>query len=649
MPTTDRATVAGVPQGSDQRDQVGEHAEFLPLEIDGPSAPEALSLWGRRLDRLQDGVAGLLLLVMVVAATVQVTTRYVFSSPLPWPEELARWAFLWLVMVGAATATRLGAHIRMNLVGGWLPPAGQRRLEVVNLALSAAALGLVGYLGVLLMTETTLTSVNLGISYAWLYLALPIGAALSVLALTRVRLPGIGRRSVIVAVLVGLVVAVGVGELVERSILVVVDPTLTSLVACLALILMGVPIAHALLLGTFIAFQAGFLPDIAVATQFASSMSTNFVLLAIPFFVLMGALMNAGGLTVAMVRVARAAVGHWRGGLGQVNVLTSTLLGGVSGSSSADAATVTKTMVGQMERAGYRRDFACALTSTAAITGTLIPPSISFLIYASLAGVSVGALFMAGVVPGLVFAASLMLAVWALSRFGDNKVAAGQRASWTERGRACLGAAPALALPVGILALLRAGVVTATEAGAVACLVAGLLGWLVYRRLRPGNSWEAVLESARDTAVILFLLAASAPLAWLLISEQLPVRLAEALGEWENPTLVLVGIVVVLLLVGIFLEPPPAMVLMVPVLTPLALAVDLDLVHLGVVLVFTIMVGQLTPPVGGLVFITAAIAREKASRVFWATRWLYVPIVAVLSLLVFVPALSLLLPQIAGF
>jgi C4-dicarboxylate transporter DctM subunit len=624
-------------------------SEYIPLEGDEPAAPISVGGWSRRFDRIQDAVAGILLVGMVLVASLQVVSRYVFDAPLPWPEELARWLFLWLVMIGAATATRLGAHIRMGLLPDALSGRARSWVDLVGVALSAAALALVGYLGVLLMLETTLSSVNLGVSYRWLYLALPVGAALSLVALARVAVPGRTRRGVLVAVLVGVVLGAAVSELVERSILVIADPTLTALLGSVLLIVLGVPIAHALLLGAYIAFEAGFLPDEAVVTQFAGSMSTNFVMLAIPFFVLMGALMNAGGLTGALVRVAQSLVGHWRGGLGQVNVLTSTLLGGVSGSSSADTATVTKTLVPEMERHGYQRDFACAITSTAAITATLIPPSISFLIYASLAGVSVGALFMAGVLPGLIFAASLMAAVWALSRFGANKVDAHSRAPWGERGRALLGAAPALALPLGILMLLRAGAVTATEAGAVASVLAVLLGWLVYRKLRLANAWEAILESARDTAVILFLLAASAPLAWLLISEQLPVRLAESLGGISSSMLVLVGIVGVLLVVGIFLEPPPAMVLIVPVLAPLADAVGIDLIHLGVVLVFTIMVGQLTPPVGGLVFISAAIAKEQPGRVFWATRWLYVPIVFLLVLLVLIPGVSLLLPHMAGF
>lgn len=630
--------------------RVGEPAAGdIPYEIENPRAPAARTRWVRAFDGVQDAASAVLLLTMVVAASVQVVTRYAFDRPLPWPEELARWAFLWLVMLGAATATRLGAHIRMNLLADRLGVRGRRLLDLVDVSLSATALALVGYLGVLLMRATSIVSVNLGISYAWLYLALPVGAVLALLALVRVQVTGASRSAVPLAVLVGVVLAVVATEVVQRSILVVVDTTTLSLIVSLLLIIVGVPIAHALLLGAYVAFQAGGLPDGVVGNAFASTMSTNFVLLAIPFFVLMGALMNAGGVTAALVGVARTFAGHLRGGLGQVNVVTSMLLGGLSGSSSADTATVTKTLVGEMERSGYRRDFACAITATAAITATLIPPSISFLIYASLAGVSVGAVFMAGVLPGILYVVALMVTLWLVTGHGGYRVEPDARASWSERGRSLLFAVPALMLPLGILMMLRAGAVTATEAGAIASVFAAVLGLLMYRRLRPRNGWHAMLESARDTAVILFLLAASAPLAWLLIAEQLPVRLAESLEGVDSPVLLLGGIVVLLLIIGVFLEPPPAMVLIVPVIAPLAEAAGIDLVHLGVVLVLTIMVGQLTPPVGGLVFITAAIAKEQASKVFWATRWLYVPIAVVLALLVLIPSLSLLLPRLAGF
>lgn len=614
-----------------------------------PGAPAPRWSWLRLWDQALDAAAAALLLFMVVVACIQVVSRYVLGSPLPWPEELARWSFLWLVMLGCVMATRVGGHIRMAMLVHRLPASTRRHTDLLGIGLSACGLAFLGRRGIGLMTSTTVDSVNLGISYRWLYLAIPVGALLSLLALARSRVPGVPRWAVPAAVTAGIVFAELGPALVQRSILIVLDTTTVALVACLVLLLLGAPVAHALLLGAAVAFEAGGLPDQIVANHFSSEISTNFVMLAIPFFVLMGALMNAGGITAVLIRLAMSLVGHWRGGMGQVNIATSTLLGGLSGSSSADTAMVAKTLIKPMEKTGYSREFASAITASAAIIATLLPPSISFLLYASLAGVSVGALFMAGVIPGLLYAAALMGMVWWASSRKRGTITASPRVPRTKLLHAATKALPAMLLPIGILALLRVGAVTATEAGAAACLFAALIGTLLYRELSPAGIWRAALEGARDTAVILFLLAASAPLAWLLIAEQIPARLGAQLAHIQSTALLMTGIVVFLLVIGLILEPPPAMVLVVPVLAPIAAAAGIDLVHLGVVLVLTIMIGQLTPPVGGLVFIAAAISKAKVSKVFWETRSLYIPMGLVLLLLVLLPALSLWLPAALGY
>ncbi|MCK6211483.1 TRAP transporter large permease subunit [Georgenia sp. EYE_87] len=600
-------------------------------------------------DRVIDSVTALLLIAMVTLSIVQVFMRYVLGAPLAWPEEMSRWAFLWLVMLGCVTVTRTGSHIRMSMFVHLLPVRARPYTDLLGIALSAASLALIGYLGIGLLGETTGLSISGGVSYRWLYLALPVGAFLSLLNLLRSDVARVRRPAVYAAVVVGAALALVVLEGIQYSYLIVLDPTTVSLVASMLLLALGAPVAHALLLGAAVAFEAGGLPDVVVANHFASQVSTNFTMLAIPFFILMGALMNAGGITRAIIDLALSLVGHLRGGLGQVNIATSTLLGGLSGSSSADSAMVAKLLVPPMERAGYPRAFAAALTAMGSITTTMIPPSISFLLYASLAGVSVGALFMAGVVPGLIFAGALMTTVWLLAGRIYPGIRAEKRTPWSAKARALTFALPALLLPLGVLMLLRGGAVTATEAGAVACLFALVIGATVYRRSTLRSTWLAALESASDTAVILFLLAASGPLAWLLIAEQVPTTVARSLEAVDSQALLMVLIVVFLLVIGLVLEPPPAMVLVVPVLAPIAEMADINLIWLGVVLVLSIMLGQITPPVGGLIFIAAGVARAKVSSVYWEARWLYLPVAVVLALLVLVPALSLWLPRALGF
>jgi len=603
----------------------------------------------RLLDRAVDATTALLLIAMVSVSILQVVMRYVLDAPLAWPEEMSRWAFLWLVMLGCVTVTRNGSHIRMSTLVHLLPARTRPWTDLLGISLSASSLALIGYLGIGLMSETTGASISGGLSYRWLYLALPVGALLSLLTLLRSDVAGVRRGTIYGAVAAGAALAVLVLQTTQYSYLIVVDPTLVSLAASMVLLALGAPVAHALLLGAAIAFEAGGLPDVVVANHFASQVSTNFTMLAIPFFILMGALMTAGGITRAIIDLALRLVGHLRGGLGQVNIATSTLLGGLSGSSSADSAMVAKLLVPPMERAGYPRAFAAALTAMGSITTTMIPPSISFLLYASLAGVSVGALFMAGVIPGILFAAALMVTVWLLAGKVYPGIRAEPRATWGERGRSLASALPALILPLGVLMLLRGGAVTATEAGAVACLFAVTIGVLFYRRSTLGSTWQAAKESANDTAVILFLLAASGPLAWLLIAEQVPATVARSLEGVDSQIVLMALIVLFLLVIGLVLEPPPAMVLVVPILGPMAEAAGIDLVWLGVVLVLSIMLGQITPPVGGLIFIAAGVARARVASVYWEARWLYVPVGVVLLLLVVIPALSLWLPHLLGF
>lgn len=629
--------------------QPAQAEQIRSQAFDGAGATVSPTVRPSWFARLQDGLAAVLLVVMVVAATVQVVMRYGFGQPLPWPEELARWGFLWMVMVGIAVATRTGAHIRVDVLPMLVGDRWRAHVERLIVALSAVSLGLLALLGVGLMQATTVVSVNLFVSYRYLYLAVPVGAVLALVNLARSRVPGASRWTVVASVVAGVVAAFPTEAALE-GLLGGVDATTVAVAALVLLILTGLPIAHALLLASYVAFQAGGLPDNIVANHFASTMATNFVLLAIPFFVLMGALMNAGGITKALVDSANALVGHWRGGLGQVNILTSALMGGLSGSSSADTATITKTLVPEMERSGYRRDFACAITASSSILANLLPPSITLLIYASLAGASVGALFMAGIVPGVLLATALMVAVLLLARTRGYRVETAERMPWRPRLSVLGKAIPALMLPLVILMALRAGVMTATEAGAVACLYALLLGMVVYRQLALASTWAALRESARDTAVILFLVAASAPLAWLFVAEGVPQRLAGALADGVvSPSILMLGVLGILILSGLFLEPPPAMVILVPVIMPVATAVGIDPVHLGVVVVVTVMVGQLTPPVGGLVFITSALADVPVLRVFWALRWLYLALAAVVLLVALLPQITLALPRLMGF
>jgi C4-dicarboxylate transporter DctM subunit len=409
-----------------------------------------------------------------------------------------------------------------------------------------------------------------------------------------------------------------------------------------------ISVAFALSFGAFAAFAPfGKMLLVTVSQNMAASLN-SFTLLAIPFFILAAAVMNAGGITPRLVDLAMQLVGHLRGGLGQANVVTNTMLAGISGSSTADASTIAKLLVPEMAKRGYSRAFAAALTAAAATIANLIPPSLGLIVYAALASVSVGALFVATIVPGLMVSAALMTTVWVISRargYGGDMPKASLHDRMTSLGLAI----PALILPAIIVGGVRFGVFTATEAGAIAFVYALFCGSLLYRKLTVANLIAAIRESVFDTAVIVVIIAAAAPFAWVLAYEQVPQKIAEELGVLiERPWLLMLAINGFLLIVGLFMEMIASMVILVPILVPLVVAAGYDPVQFGIVLVMNLVIGALTPPLGVLVFTTARVGGANQTETFKAVTPFTLAMIAVLLAVSYIPAVTLLPVALLG-
>lgn len=572
-------------------------------------------------------------------AALQVFFRYGLNASLPWPEEASVWLFSWAVFLGMALATGRRAHIAID-VAPRLIPAGWRPAHAFFVdAMVAAASVMLVVVGADFAGRAIQVSPAMQIPMTWLFVAAPVGGLLC-LAYT-VRRAGEaptlrGLAAVAAGVAIYLAVRHGAGLLFQES-----GAAPALMIVAFALILLSVPIAFALAFGAFAAFAPlGEIMLVVVPQNMASSLN-SFTLLAIPFFVMAAAIMNAGGITGRLIVLATRLVGHMRGGLGQANVLTNTLLGGVSGSSTADASAIAKLMVPEMERRGYDRAFGCALTSAASTLANLVPPGLGLIIYAALASVSVGALFVATIVPGLLASASLMVVVYIVSRMrgygGDAP-----RATGAERLEALARAAPALLLPVIIVGGVRFGVFTATEAGAIALVYAILCGVLFYRELTVRGFVAAIREATFDTVVIVIIIAAAAPFAWVLAAEQAPQKIAAALSVYaSDPLVLLILINLFLLAVGLFMELIAAMVILVPILTPIVVAAGVDPVQFGVVLVLNLVIGALTPPLGMLVFTTARVGGADVIAVFRAIGPFVLALLAVLAMVTYVPALTL--------
>jgi C4-dicarboxylate transporter DctM subunit len=408
-----------------------------------------------------------------------------------------------------------------------------------------------------------------------------------------------------------------------------------------------VPIVDALIFGTFVAFMPqGELALLPVPQGLTNAL--DYLLLAIPFFMLAAGLMNVGGITERLVALAATLVGHFRGGLGHVNVLTNTLMGGVSGSSTADAAAIAKTLVPAMERRGYPKPFGVALTSSASILANMIPPSLGLIIFAALASVSVGALFVATILPGLLMALTLSIVVhFECLRRGIGE--RGARSSWGTRGEALLHALPALALPLLIVGGIRYGVFSATEAGAVAVLYSLVCGALIYRTASGTTLLRALRESVAETATVMVVIAASAPFAFALIIEQVPQKLALAIGGLSgNWVLLLLVLNVFLLFVGLAMEMIASMVILVPLLVPILKTANIDLVQFGVVMVANLCIGALTPPLAVLVFTAARVTDTPVHLAYRACRPFMLGLLIWLALISFIPALTLLPVRLFG-
>lgn len=419
---------------------------------------------------------------------------------------------------------------------------------------------------------------------------------------------------------------------------------MTTLAAAIAgLIALRVPLSFALLLGAllFVVGGPGIDPIVLPQTMFASL--DSFILLAVPLFLLAGNVMSATSLTSRLTDFVCAWVGHVRGGLAQVAVVTNVVMAGMSGSATADAAATSSLLVPAMRQAGYRPAFAAALISAAATVGPIIPPSITMLVYASLASVSVAKLFLGGVLPGLTVAAFLM--AYAYWHGGRHGIATPQRSGWRARGRATRRAAPALVMPVVIIGGIVSGVFTPTEASAVAAAYAIAVGMLGLRELGAETLVRVLWETAATTGVVMLVVAAAHVVSWLLIVSGATAAIG---GLFEplrgQPWLVLAAINALFLVLGFVLEPIPLMMLLVPILLPLVKSLHIDLVHFGIIVTMNTTIALFTPPIGASMFVAARVAQVSIEAFTREMLPLLAVLVAALGVVTYVPALSLWLP-----
>jgi len=375
----------------------------------------------------------------------------------------------------------------------------------------------------------------------------------------------------------------------------------------------------------------------------------SFPLMAIPFFMLAGELMNRGGITARLVEFSQALMGHFRGGLAHVNILSSMLFAGLSGSAVADTSALGSMLIPAMERQGYSRRFAAAITAASSVIGPIIPPSGIMIIYAYVMGESVAALFLAGIVPGILVGLGLMVVTKLMADRYDFPTAT-EKQSWKARGQASLKAFFPLMTPVIIMGGILAGVFTPTEAAAVAVAYALFIGIFVMRTLKLSDIPDVLSRSATTSAVVLLLVGAAMAFKTVVSLSHAPEIMAEfILALSDNPLMLLFLINLLLFAVGMFLDAGPAIIILGPILGPIFTSLGVDPIHFAIIMSVNLTVGLATPPMGLVLFVASSVSGERVEAISRAILPFLAVEIVVIGLITYIPAISMFVPRITGF
>ncbi|MBM7633401.1 TRAP transporter large permease [Geomicrobium sediminis] len=415
----------------------------------------------------------------------------------------------------------------------------------------------------------------------------------------------------------------------------------------LLLILLNVPVAYAMLGGSLLYFLTNDSFMNETLTQRMISGVESFPLLGIVFFITAGVLMNYTGITRRMLTFAKLVTGHLTGGLAKVNVTMSVLTGGLSGSNVADAAMQSKILVPGMVKKGYAPGFSAALTATSSLITPILPPGIALILYGYVGNVSIGDLFIAGIIPGLLLAVFLLIYVhFAAKKRGFEQVKE-ERPKITDVLVASKDALLALLLPIIIIGGIRLGAFSPTEAGAIAVVYALIIGFFIYREMTFKDLWLALKESILIIATVMIIIAAGTAFGWILTLEQVPQALTSSITSLINhPILFLLIIFVFLLIVGMFIEGNVMLIILTPIFIPMLETYGIDPVHFGIFFILCLSIGTITPPIGTIMFTTAAITKVKIEVFIKEVIPFWLLLIVLTLVIIFIPAISLWLPEL---
>nr|WP_314263095.1 TRAP transporter large permease [uncultured Moellerella sp.] len=425
---------------------------------------------------------------------------------------------------------------------------------------------------------------------------------------------------------------------------------MSVLIACIVLMfcfLINVPIFLSVLVAILTYFFT--VGDISplIAVQRIIGAGENVTLLAIPFFILLGNLLNYTGITRRMLKFTETLSGHYPGGLAQSNVLLSTMMGGLSASNLADCAMLSKMLVPEMTKLGYGRAFSAAVTAAGSLITPIIPPGIALIIYGFVADVSIGKMFMAAIIPGLLCCFALMVTIYLIAKKRGYKPARDKGPTLAEVYQTGKGAISAFLLVIVIIGGIRFGIFTPTEAGAIAVLYVIIIGTFFYREMKLKDIASSFLETARSTASIMLIIMTCSALAWILTNEQVAQDVALMMTSFsDNPYVFLMIVNVVLLILGMFIEGNAAIIVLVPLLMPTVKLLGIDPIHFGLIMILNLAIGCLTPPMGTVMFVATSITGVKISEFIREVIPLFCALIVVLLMVTFIPTITTFLPNL---
>jgi C4-dicarboxylate transporter DctM subunit len=606
-----------------------------------PQAFERVSAW---YDRGVAIVSSLIMLALVGVVSTQVFWRYVLNAPLPWPEEVAGFLFAWLVFLGATVTIRRGQTPAVRLVVDKLPKALAAKCQDVSELLSIAIGCILVWQGVIACEAMwDQRSPALQIPMAFPLVVMPIaglGFTLHFLAQLISRQRGLPSP----VMRLGLPLLIAAGLLVGAPHLPGAAINYLLGLSLAAGFLVGLPIAIVLTLSSVLALLATSQPLLILPQRLFSGVN-NPVLMAIPFFMLTGSLMQFGGVARRLVDFCTTLVGRFRGGLAFVNIVSSAIFSDISGSPVADTAAIGSIMLPEMVRRGYKPSFAAALQAASGSMGMLIPPSIATIIYSWLANVSVGAMFAASLLPALLMMASFWLVAYLIAV--RQHLPRERPSTAPEIFKAFRGTLWGLLAPLIILAGILSGAVTPSEAGVVAVLYTLLIVLGPYRSLDAAGVWASLGEAVISTTRVMLILAGALLLSWLLTIQQIPQQLSQSiLGLSKDPIVLIVLLMIILVLIHEVLETASTLMLIVPLVLPVFAQAGVDPMHLGILFLANSSLGIVTPPVGFLLYIAGAITGSTMEEVTRAIVPFWIAIIVDLILLIAFPHITMILPQL---